>query len=254
MIRSSSAAVRTAVDQPATASTRAVALLATFAMLTIAGLYVARVVAVPDPDAEATWRAIFLRETGLLERVESLLWLVAVAIAAGFSVTAFRRQAFRCWAVFLLCLSAFALGEESGWGQHLFGFDPRGWLAEHNVQGDVTLHNLDFAPMLGLPANSPAGAALAWSINVAPYLLCLGLWIALPLAQWSGRFPRLGSLPLPGSAVVGLFAASTILYVVIDVAVADVAEIFELAIAMTFALAIADLSGRASLHESGGTR
>ncbi|HEX9793224.1 MAG TPA: hypothetical protein VGC54_04510 [Planctomycetota bacterium] len=88
-----------------------------------------------------------LQEDGLVEWAEVLMLFAA----AGFAVVAARRRRvprLKRPARRLLILGALFFGlvalEEISWGQRLFGFATPSGMAERNVQGEFTLHNLEF--------------------------------------------------------------------------------------------------------------
>jgi hypothetical protein len=212
------------------------------AVATIAVVYVLRL-AIGAVD-EGLWKLWFLKEHGLLERAQAFLWAAALVTFALALISAARRRPVDRvalgWLAFLTALTLFAFGEEVAWGQFLIGLEPGAWMLEHNVQQDITLHNLDFGAFLGLDAGSPLTAQIATAINTAPYLLCIALWVGMPLApRFAGSSARrlLGRLALPGEALAVFLAANVVLFLVVDKLVADVGEVFELVIAITFLLA-----------------
>ncbi len=81
----------------------------------------------------------------------------------------------------LLCL--FVAGEEVSWGQRILGFTPPGYFAYHNVQREVTIHNLQAWWM------RPSTAALAFMLGYGILLPAMRLLIpSLPAPPW-GALP-----------------------------------------------------------------
>jgi hypothetical protein len=198
-------------------------------------------------EDETIWRYWFLKERGLLERAEAIVWIPAVVLNVGIFVRLLRRSApwiALAWFGFLSALTIFALGEEVSWGQYVVGIQPGEWMLENNVQKDMSLHNLDLTRFAGLPADSSFTAAVKFTLNAAPYLLCIALWIGLPLLRRVTRWRLFDALALPSDSIVVFFAANVVVYVLIDQLVADVAEMFELVIAMVFSLAAYDAHRR----------
>lgn len=194
-------------------------------------------------SSEATWKTWFLREHGLLERAEALVWGASLVLFVAIWHHAIRGGSTRLtlgWLAGLTALTLLTFGEEVAWGQYLVGVEPGAWMLTNNVQGDLTLHNLDFAALLGLPRGGVV-RVLEKAFNATPYLLCLGIWIGLPLCRRYTRHRWLAALPLPRDGVTLFLAANFLAYLTVDLLIADVAELFELAIAITFLLAALDL-------------
>lgn len=84
------------------------------------------------------------KEDGWLENGQEALFIVAVFLSASICSTLLRQQR-KQWALLygLLALGLFwVAGEEISWGQRLFGFQTTAWFEAHNVQREMTLHNL----------------------------------------------------------------------------------------------------------------
>ena len=47
------------------------------------------------------------------------------------------------WYLILAALFLFVAGEEISWGQRIFGWQTPEWMAESNIQGETTIHNLE---------------------------------------------------------------------------------------------------------------
>lgn len=224
------------------------------AVATIVVVYVLRI-AFGTLD-EGTWKLWFLKEHGLLERAQAMLWATSCTLFALALVSAVRRSAERltlAWLALLTALTLFAFGEEVAWGQFLIGLEPGTWMVENNTQQDITLHNLDFIAFLGFDRGSGLAALVEKAIDTAPYLLCIALWVGVPLAPRFGgpSWKRLlARLPLPGEALAAFFAANVVLYLLVDNLVIDVGEVFELVIAITFLLAAVEIHRAGSMAAS----
>lgn len=135
--------------------------------------------------------ATLLVEDGLYEWVGALACLAAgLLFLHAWCSSAARRN------TWLLLLGLFMLGlcgEEVSWGQRLFGFQTPTWFAEHNLQQELTIHNLD---VLGRTNN-------AWTTYGTDLLQMYLLALPLLLAAFPtlGRFVRRSGLPVPALAV-----------------------------------------------------
>lgn len=89
------------------------------------------------PLAATEWVAA---EDGLVEQLTAFAFLGACGFAA---LCALRAQPLtRKWLPLLLTVGFFlCFGEEISWGQRILGFTTPEAIAEHNVQGEVNLHN-----------------------------------------------------------------------------------------------------------------
>jgi hypothetical protein len=157
----------------------------------------------------------FTLEDGLFET----LGAVALFAASVMLVVLWRRRArdeSRIYRLVLLGLAViffFAAGEEISWGQHLFDWRTPESFAEHNVQGETTLHNLEqaggmsnlvfnlfwltFGLLIPLAALSEtARRSLRRYVPIFPlaiglllllnYALSKGVRVALPTSLYSG--------------------------------------------------------------------
>ena len=93
--------------------------------------------------AHAGYWGWFAEEDGPCENLQFLLLIVAAAVAGAVAV-ARRRRGDRLLAVLYWVLAIGLVGmagEEISWGQRLFGIATPAALAEHNLQGELNLHN-----------------------------------------------------------------------------------------------------------------
>ena len=104
------------------------------------------------PEDTFLW---LVQEDGLLESTGALLFLGAAIL---FFLLFFRKSSFvraedasyfdkrtkRIFFFLLGLLFVVLLGEEISWGQRIFGWATPEGIAERNMQGETTIHNLDF--------------------------------------------------------------------------------------------------------------
>lgn len=133
-------------------------------------------------------------EDGVVEYGTAVGYFIAAAIA-GRLTWPWRKASI--WFAGLGLTYFFVAGEEISWGQRIFGVDTPEPLAERNVQGELTLHNLD-----GLHGTSRAIGLAAF---VALYLVLPLAVVALP---WVRRLADRLHVPIPPltTAVVAVVA------------------------------------------------
>lgn len=78
-------------------------------------------------------------EDGIVENSEAILYLLA---GLGFLLIYVKRSK-NWWHLALALLFLGMAGEEINWGQRIFGIQSPEIMVEHNVQGEISLHNLD---------------------------------------------------------------------------------------------------------------
>jgi hypothetical protein len=78
-------------------------------------------------------------EDGPVENASAFFWL----ISCGLVGAAFLRSQV-IWHLLLAFVFFLCFGEEVSWGQRIFGFSSPGYFTEHNLQGEMNIHNLDF--------------------------------------------------------------------------------------------------------------
>lgn len=86
----------------------------------------------------------FVREDGFIENLQSLFFALA-ALGAGMLARRFFRSADKLFGIafsFLCAGLLFVAAEEISWGQRIFGIETPPELAEANIQGEITVHNL----------------------------------------------------------------------------------------------------------------
>ncbi|HUF00221.1 MAG TPA: hypothetical protein VMN99_13265 [Anaerolineales bacterium] len=87
----------------------------------------------------------FAREDGIVENLTAIYLLVtSLLFAAGFF--RFRSSAWllRLSYLGLALLFFLGAGEEISWGERIFGWTEQNFIRERNVQGELTLHNLEY--------------------------------------------------------------------------------------------------------------
>jgi hypothetical protein len=128
----------------------------------------------------------FVREDRIYESLSSIYLLV---ISVFFGIAFFRTRARfsikeKAWIRKLAFLGfgllfLFAAGEEISWGQRIFGLEAPNLIKEHNVQKELTLHNLEFL--------QGARALLPFSFSQLTSVFALTFGALIPLAS---RFSR----------------------------------------------------------------
>lgn len=118
------------------------------------------------------WHQRIIDDGGFWETLEALTLLLALAI---YLWSVLRLYALSKWpscimiilfSLLLLC----ALGEETSWGQHWFGFSTPKVLKTHTSTGTLTLHKL-----------TKTGMSLGQMANIAVHFLLITYGILLPL-------------------------------------------------------------------------
>lgn len=95
-----------------------------------------------------------IKEDNLLETAEVVIYFISFLFAISISINFFRKK-YNLYGILYLALS-FGLilicGEEISWGQRIFKIVIPEYFKVHNVQEELTLHNLDFLhnPTYGL--------------------------------------------------------------------------------------------------------
>lgn len=84
-------------------------------------------------------------EIGIVENLTVLFCLVSMVLSIycyKISKNLPSTGLFKAFFVFFALGSFVLAGEEASWGQHYFGWEATGYLAEHNVQKETNFHNL----------------------------------------------------------------------------------------------------------------
>ena len=128
----------------------------------------------------------------LLEGVGALCYLTAcvLALVVRSKTEKIGRQARRNRRTLLLLGVVFfvAAGEEASWGQHFLGFKTPDAIAKRNIQGELTLHNLEIFDSYTLEEGRKQGVRALLSANRMADYFMLGLFVVVPLAfSASGR-------------------------------------------------------------------
>lgn len=136
-------------------------------------------------------------ENGLFENLTAVAFLMASIILARVYLTddtgnrigkfVTRRNIF---VLLLAIVFFFGAGEELSWGQHMLGFEPPDFIAEHNRQGELNLHNLG-PPKSGLREYLTISKlfSLFWLV----YCVCIPLLMRI----WTGFRSFIQQINLP---------------------------------------------------------
>lgn len=178
------------------------------------------------------------REDSFLEIFSAVLWLFACLLFSFLFFTS-RSAVARLWLGFYAVLSLFALGEEISWGHHLFNYAEHvPLIAENNAQGEINLHNINIAALLGLEEDFPYYRYLAnfsHLLNPLFYLFLSFLWLLLPLVKKSGvlqGFKLLQGMPVASVGFLVFFFVHSVLFIFVDVVLFNVGYIYEMYIAL----------------------
>lgn len=118
-----------------------------------------------------------VREDNIVEDVTAAFFFVAAIIF----LRAFLLQ--RNFFLLLLFIIFFiGAGEEISWGQRILGFTTPALIAENNVQGELTLHNMELFSGSDLDGEHKTGVARLLEINFLYKLFWLGYGVLLPIA------------------------------------------------------------------------
>lgn len=184
-------------------------------------------------------------QEGAIEYLEAIFWLSAFLLYFHQLIKSFG-QSFRksVWLAGFTLLCFVALGEELSWGQHVFGFETPNTFGDINNQGEVNIHNINAAKILGLEQ----GTFLERRLNNITKLLnplfsffCLSVWVFVPLVlRKNKQFMNniLAGYPEFGRVTIWFLAVNTLIYVIVDQLFFDVGEIFELVLPLTAWLSI----------------
>jgi hypothetical protein len=95
--------------------------------------------------AAESYRAL-IREDGPIEWLQAVLYFCASVLAFVAAVRfAGNRRSVHAALYFVFSIGLFFITmEEISWGQRILGFHPPVFFQKHNVQGEFTIHNLDF--------------------------------------------------------------------------------------------------------------
>ena len=92
---------------------------------------------------EAAYRSL-IRENGPVENVQAFFFLLT-AVSAGWAATGFLKNRIYLFGFFYIVAAAgfFFIGmEEIAWGQHFLQITLPDYFKQHNVQSELSLHNL----------------------------------------------------------------------------------------------------------------
>lgn len=115
-------------------------------------------------------------EDGFFEYLTALFFLLASVF---FGLTL--RRKFNIFYLGLALLFFVGFGEEISWGQRIIGFGTPETLARHNVQGEVTLHNLEILNSNNFDSTLKTGWRKLLTVNFLFRVFCIGYGFVLPL-------------------------------------------------------------------------
>ena len=177
-------------------------------------------------------------ETAVIESLEACFWLAALVLyLLSLKKRIFQGRPF-LWILFFCAFSLVALGEETSWGQNIFGYSPPSSYAEFNNQGEINVHNLDLAKVFALSKGSFFYALLdnpVRLLNLIFYLLCVTVWLILPVTlkrtDLLKNFRLFRNFPSQNPAFYWIFSAFTVVYLLVDWFLFDAGELYELTLA-----------------------
>lgn len=149
----------------------------------------------------AVW---LVREDGLVQWLQfALLAATAVVLIAG-ARAARERGARRAFAL-LAALTIMLAMEEISWGQRVLGIATPAFIREANVQGELTLHNLEpfqryrhwlliLFGAAGLGLIAARADVERWARSLAPFVPRPGLWVGFALVLAGGLAFEAGHL------------------------------------------------------------
>ncbi|MCU0396469.1 MAG: hypothetical protein MUC73_00065 [Cyclobacteriaceae bacterium] len=116
-------------------------------------------------------------EDGLFEYLTALFFLLA-------SLTLFRLFIAKrnVWILLLALLLFFGFGEEISWGQRILGFGTPESLSKLNVQGETTLHNIEFLNDHDFDHTQKTGLRKLLTVDFLYKIFCFSFGGILPLA------------------------------------------------------------------------
>lgn len=187
---------------------------------------------------------------GLIEFFEAFFWLFSLIIYLIVFLKSIKRKSGfheKLWLVFFVLFCLVAFGEETSWGQHIFGFNPPESVRLINQQNEFNFHNLNISQLVGLGKESPLYKYLknfTTIINPLFYLVCSLIWVVFPVTKiFTKKFEKgiFSAMPVPAVSTIIFFGINIVFYIIVDKLFFDVGEVFELAISLTAILSAVDL-------------
>ncbi len=179
-----------------------------------------------------------MSENILIEHIEALYWFLGMLFYSALACAQRKNGLKNGWTLFFLLLCFFSLGEEVSWGQHFFHYTPPEALSAINAQEEFNIHNLNVAKIFGLDDGAFLYSSLKNAtrcLNPAFYLLCISIWLLIPLGitklKIENRTKLLSGFPAQTRSFYWVFLISIIIYLVTDNLFFDVGELFELTMA-----------------------
>jgi hypothetical protein len=90
------------------------------------------------------YQSFFAVEDGPIEWGTTVVYLLASFVALSIGITFYKEKSSTYGVLYLIvAVGLFCIGmEEISWGQRLFGIETPEFFKEHNIQGELTIHNL----------------------------------------------------------------------------------------------------------------
>jgi len=178
-------------------------------------------------------------DDGLVESTQALLFAAGAWLSAALSRRLWRSGS-RPWAVVYGVLGValfWVAGEEISWGQRMLGVATPAWMLEHNVQREMTLHNLPGVTetikdvlYAGLPVVALLSAVLwglgrgrvsRWRLALwVPHPVLIPTWLGVVSYRWLRRWYYPGDRFVPfefkrlAEASELLFACGVVVFLV----------------------------------------
>lgn len=192
-------------------------------------------------------------ENSFFEVFSAIAWLVSCIVFLLALLSSIRKGApciRRLWFSLYLILCLFALGEEVSWGDHLFDYSHDLTIVQMNAQKETNIHNINAAKIFGITEESvlyPYVSNLGDILTPLFYLLLAFIWVFLPFVKQKTHFglTRLfKNMPVPSDGFMVLFILHGIVFIIIDVTLFNVGQVFEMFISLAAVIVALDMTKR----------
>lgn len=173
------------------------------------------------------WNTVFglAFEDGFFEYLTAILFFLASVFMV---MAAVRSRNF--WFLGLFLLLFVGAGEEISWGQRLLGIDTPEDLKKLNVQGEITLHNLEIFNRENFDKSVKTGWEKILTINTLYRLFILCFGVILPIIViFSSRIKGLAKavhIPVPRLSISIFFLFAWIVFRILNVSYISANEFF----------------------------
>jgi hypothetical protein len=149
-----------------------------------------------------------IQEDSIFEYTQSLFYFALAVPALLLSATFFRQRMLLHCVLYIVLAAAllFVALEEVSWGQRIFGIENPAFFSQHNVQGEITVHNLK-----------------AVQLVLHRFYIFVGAYGVLAWIAWSVLMPKsrmqwdhIANFIAPGWYVSSYFLPVTLIYVLFD--------------------------------------